>query len=146
MDCSPPDSFHPWNFLGKSTGVGCHFLLQGIFWSGDWTLVSRISGFIIWATRESHQMPTLSYFGMTKFNFRHCSTRSFTVFFSESKVHFCNGLFERIHIFICQLLNGCFMPIYVKGACLEWWWARACLISVSRAWLSKTVDISHMWL
>ena len=20
---------HPWNFLGKSTGVGCHFLLQG---------------------------------------------------------------------------------------------------------------------
>ena len=23
--------FHPWNFSGKSTGVGCHFLLQGIF-------------------------------------------------------------------------------------------------------------------
>jgi len=22
---------HPWSFLGKSTGVGCHFLLQGIF-------------------------------------------------------------------------------------------------------------------
>ena len=22
---------HLWNFLGKSTGVGCHFLLQGIF-------------------------------------------------------------------------------------------------------------------
>ena len=21
----------PWNFLGKNTGVGCHFLLQGIF-------------------------------------------------------------------------------------------------------------------
>ena len=21
----------PWDFLGKSTGVGCHFLLQGIF-------------------------------------------------------------------------------------------------------------------
>ena len=29
MDCSPPESLHPWNFLGKSTGVGCHFLLQG---------------------------------------------------------------------------------------------------------------------
>ena len=25
MDCSPR------NFLGKSSGVGCHFLLQGIF-------------------------------------------------------------------------------------------------------------------
>ena len=22
---------HPWDFLGKSTGVGCRFLLQGIF-------------------------------------------------------------------------------------------------------------------
>ena len=22
---------HPWDFLGKGTGVGCHFLLQGIF-------------------------------------------------------------------------------------------------------------------
>ena len=22
---------YPWDFLGKSTGVGCHFLLQGIF-------------------------------------------------------------------------------------------------------------------
>ena len=22
---------HPWGFLGKSTGVGCHFLLQRIF-------------------------------------------------------------------------------------------------------------------
>ena len=22
---------HPWDSLGKNTGVGCHFLLQGIF-------------------------------------------------------------------------------------------------------------------
>ena len=22
---------HPWDFLGKGIGVGCHFLLQGIF-------------------------------------------------------------------------------------------------------------------
>ena len=26
MDCSPPGS--PWDFPGKNTGVGCHFLLQ----------------------------------------------------------------------------------------------------------------------
>ena len=30
MDYSPPDSC-PWNFPGKNTGVGYHFLLQGIF-------------------------------------------------------------------------------------------------------------------
>ena len=33
--CNPMDSpctnLHPWDFLGKSTGMGCHFLLQGIF-------------------------------------------------------------------------------------------------------------------
>ena len=29
MDCSSP-GFSPWNSPGKNTGVGCHFLLQGI--------------------------------------------------------------------------------------------------------------------
>ena len=28
--CSSP-GFSPWDFLGKNTGLGCHFLLQGIF-------------------------------------------------------------------------------------------------------------------
>ena len=28
-DSSPPGSF-PWDSPGKNTGVGCHFLLQGI--------------------------------------------------------------------------------------------------------------------
>ena len=27
----PARLLHPWDFPGKSTGVGCHFLLQGIF-------------------------------------------------------------------------------------------------------------------
>ena len=30
MDCSPR-LLCPWNFPDKSTGVSCHFLLQGIF-------------------------------------------------------------------------------------------------------------------
>ena len=30
MDCSPTRFLHPWDFPGKSTGVGCHFLLQEI--------------------------------------------------------------------------------------------------------------------
>ena len=28
----------PWDFPGKNTGVGCHFLLQGIFLTQDWNL------------------------------------------------------------------------------------------------------------
>ena len=31
MDCSPPGSSRAWDSPGKNTGVGCHFLLQGIF-------------------------------------------------------------------------------------------------------------------
>ena len=30
MDCSPPSPC-PWDFPGKNAGMGCHFLLQGIF-------------------------------------------------------------------------------------------------------------------
>ena len=31
VDCNPPGSSCPWNFLGQNTRVDCHFLLQGIF-------------------------------------------------------------------------------------------------------------------
>ena len=31
MDCNPPGSSVHEDSPGKSTGVGCHFLLQGIF-------------------------------------------------------------------------------------------------------------------
>ena len=30
-DCNPARFFCPRNFPGKNTGMGCHFLLQGIF-------------------------------------------------------------------------------------------------------------------
>ena len=29
MDCSTPGSPSPWDFPGRNTGLGCHFLLQG---------------------------------------------------------------------------------------------------------------------
>ena len=31
IDCTPLGSFCPWNIPGKTTGVGCHILLRGIF-------------------------------------------------------------------------------------------------------------------
>ena len=33
MDCSSPRLLRPWDFPGKSTGVGCHCLLQFPFYS-----------------------------------------------------------------------------------------------------------------
>ena len=35
---------YPWDTLGKNAGVGCHFLLQGIFLTQDRTQVSCIAG------------------------------------------------------------------------------------------------------
>ena len=54
--CNPMDRLlHPWDFWGKSTRVGCCFLLLGIFSTQDRTGVSRIAGrwFTLWATRET---------------------------------------------------------------------------------------------
>ena len=53
MDCSP---LYPWDFPGRNTGVGCHFLLQGIFpsqesnprllhWQADSLLLSHQGSF-----------------------------------------------------------------------------------------------------
>ena len=36
MDCSPPRLLCPWDFPGKTTRVGCHFLLQGIVLTQGW--------------------------------------------------------------------------------------------------------------
>ena len=45
----------PWYSPGKSTGVGYHPLLQGIFLTQGSNLVSHTAGrfFTIWATREA---------------------------------------------------------------------------------------------
>ena len=41
----------PWDFPSKNTGVGCHFLFQGIFLTRDWTHISCLAG--IFFTIES---------------------------------------------------------------------------------------------
>ena len=44
-DYTPPGSSAHGDSPGKNTGVGCHFLLQGIFPTPrDWTQVSQIAG------------------------------------------------------------------------------------------------------
>ena len=44
----------PWDLSSKNTGVDCHFLLQAIFPTQDWTGISCIGRQILycWATRE----------------------------------------------------------------------------------------------
>ena len=40
----PTRLLHPQDSPGKNTGMGCHFLLQGIFLTQDWTQVSYTAG------------------------------------------------------------------------------------------------------
>ena len=49
----PASLLCPWDSPGKNTGVGSHFLLQGIFPTQDWTWVSCVAGgfFTIWADK-----------------------------------------------------------------------------------------------
>ena len=44
MDCNPSGSSAHGDSRGKNTGVGCHFLLQGIFPTQGSTQVSHIAG------------------------------------------------------------------------------------------------------
>ena len=52
MDCSLPHFLCPWDFPGKSTGVGCHLLLQRIFPSQGLNLGLPHCRKTIWVTRE----------------------------------------------------------------------------------------------
>ena len=53
----PTRLLHPWDFPGKNTGVGYHFLLQGSSRPRDQTWVSGIGDrrFNLWATREAQE-------------------------------------------------------------------------------------------
>ena len=57
VDCSPTRLLCPWDFPGKSTVAGCHFLLQGIFPTQGLSHVSCTRRQILyhWATREAHK-------------------------------------------------------------------------------------------
>ena len=37
VDCSLPGILCPWEYPGKNTRVGCHYLLQGIFLTQGWS-------------------------------------------------------------------------------------------------------------
>ena len=57
---SPTGLFYPWNFPGN-TGVGCHFLLQGIFLSQGSSLCPNAGGLgLIPGQQTRLYMPQLS--------------------------------------------------------------------------------------
>ena len=50
----PTRLLHPWNSLGKNTGVGCHFFSRGSSWPRDWTSLLHCRWIVYgWSTREA---------------------------------------------------------------------------------------------
>ena len=54
----PHRLLHPWDFPGKNTGVGCHFLLQGNFLTQGWNpgLLHCMQTPYRWATGEAQNL------------------------------------------------------------------------------------------
>ena len=72
MDYSLPDFFCPWDSPGKSTTVGCHALLLGIFPTqgsnpGIKSVSSALAGrfFTIWATWKAQIDSSFGFWGAT---------------------------------------------------------------------------------
>ena len=105
----PSRLLHRWDFPGKSTGVGCHFLFQRIFLTQGSTQVSRIVGrrFTIWATREvlllsSVQFSSVAQLCPTFCDPMDCSTPGLPVHqqlpeFTQTHVHWVSDAIQSSH-------------------------------------------------
>ena len=69
----------PWDFPGENPGMGCHFLLHGIFWPSDQTCVSCTGWQIVycWVTRETLVLDVYMYIVYWKAKTLLCWQRSY---------------------------------------------------------------------
>ena len=96
----------PWNFPGKNAGVGCHFLLQGIFPTEGLNPCLLLSRWILyhWATREAQIMLKLCLFG-NEINL--CSTLYFLSNYCTFSSPLCNTkAFYILCIFFCTPIHS----------------------------------------
>ena len=110
--------FCPWDFLGKNTGMDCHFLLQGIFWPRDQTHVSCIGRWILyhWATREAwdrqwrHTITpftilSLDFFFLCMLGNIKCYLLKFIVFKVAYPYCLCSACFSWIYFLLWKVDN-----------------------------------------
>ena len=104
---------HPWDFPGKNTQVGCHFLLQGIFPTKGWTHVSCIGRWILyhWATWESqNNIVQLSlslscvWFFETPWKAAHQASLSITNSQNLPKLRTIESVMPSNHLILCHPL------------------------------------------
>ena len=66
VNCTPPGSLSPWDFPGKNTGVGCHFLSQGII------LTQRLNPLFLWLLHWQAGSLPLSHQGSPEGRVAYC--------------------------------------------------------------------------
>ena len=129
-------------FPGKNTGVGSHFLLQGIFpaqrWNQGLSIASRF--FTIWATREALLFITVWHLSTGEGNGTPLQCSCLEIPWAEEPGYLllCN---------ICQLGEG--NGTSLRCSCLEnplgrgAWWAVVHGVAKSRTWLSDFTFTFH---
>ena len=137
----PTRFLRPWDFPGKSTGVGCHFLLQGIFptqgskainkthrWPRNWNYQfssvqfsrSVVSDSLHWKLKELLGWPkrSFSFLGKNKrhiFHFHQELSFLFFFFFTENFIQQCIPCFVPLPsaIFFRQLHKSIFPKLCI---------------------------------
>ena len=120
MDCSPPGSYVHGIFPGKNTGVGCHFLLQGIFPTQGSNL--HLLCLLRWQVVSlplSHQGSPIFIFSSVRFS---CSVMSNALWPHESQLARppCPPLTTRVHPNSCAssrwwhpAISSSVVPFYI---------------------------------
>ena len=126
----PSRLLHPWNFPGKNTGKGCHFLLQEIFSTHGLNLhqemhknVSCIGSWVLyhWATWES---PIRPHSTLTDWYFYLQIRYYYDLFISQCLFHCLNETISHLllHIFKSQFyFFSSNLHVYEHGQ-LVWWY------------------------
>jgi len=110
--CQSPLS---WNFPGKNTGVGCHFLLQGIFPTQEWNLC--LLSLLHWqgdslklCHRESPFV--LLYLIFKAISYSKPPIKMFSVFLLFLKCSWCTILYK-LQIYSDSQFKGYSLPLFI---------------------------------
>ena len=146
LSCVPMDTrlLHPWDFLGKSTRVGCHFLLQGTSRPRDQTQVSHIVDrhFTVWATREAIQMLNFDSYSKCSLNNKICLTEKEFALFLLLNLNCCCSVTKSC-LTLCHPMN-CSMPGSSALHCLLKFLLK--LMSLESVMLSNLLIFCHSLL
>ena len=101
----------PWDFPGKNTGVGCHFLFRGSSQPRDQTWVSCIAGRFLsdCATREA------------SFTYVCIHTHTHRYIYASYQIIFLYRLLQNVeYTFLCCKVGSCWLSIWYIVAFMHW--------------------------